>query len=231
MTRFLRSLLRKYCLTANTIRYRVEWPRLAAAMRVCGPVETLFDGGAGSGEFARRMLDHHLCRKVIALEPATFSLLRQNLGHRKEARLIEGSLLEVPLSDASVDLAMSTQVIEHIEDHEKAAAEMARITRPGGWILITVPHPPEHFPQPGHVREGYTPADLTALLAPLGCAPVHTDWFLTRPTTTRFLRACRLPLKGVYLPVAWADCETALTPDERRAQEPFGILMLFQKMP
>jgi len=229
MKRLLRSLLRRWCLTANTIRYRVEWPRLEAAARIAGPVETIFDGGAGSGEFARRMLMGRHCRKVIALEPETFTLLQQNLGRLPGTQLIEGSLLSIPLPDESVDLAMSTQVIEHIEDHQRAASEMARIVKPGGWVLITVPHPPEHFPQPGHVREGYTVADLTALMAPHGCVPHHSDWFLTRLTTTRFLRACRLPLKGIYLPVAWADRETHLSIEQRRNAEPFGILMLFQK--
>lgn len=229
MKRFLRSVLRHWCLTANTIRYRVEWPRLAAALEVSGPVETLFDGGAGSGEFAKRILASGYCRKLIALEPESFALLQENLGLLRETKLIEGSLLDIPLPDQSVDLAMSTQVIEHIEDHRRAAAELARIVRPGGWVLITVPHPPEHFPQPGHVREGYTAKDLTALMAPFGFTPRHTDWFLTRPTTTRLLSACRLPLNGIYVPVAWVDCETHLSIEQRYQQEPFGILMLFQK--
>ncbi len=229
MKRQIRSLLRRWCLTANTIRYRVEWPRLDAALRVCGPVGTLFDGGAGSGEFARRMLKAGHCREVIALEPETYDLLCQNFKGEPRARLIEGSLLEVPLPDHCVDLAMSTQVIEHIADHERAATELARIVRPGGWVLITVPHPPEHFPQPGHVREGYTEETLAALMAPRGCVPRHTDWFLTRPTTNRLIQASRLPLGGAFLPVAWADGETRLTIAERKELEPFGILMLFQK--
>lgn len=227
----LRPLLRRFCYTANTIRYRVEWPRLHEAFVKLPVAHTLFDGGAGSGEFLRRALAAGFAKNVIALEydPLNFMRLQENLGHDPRARLIHGSLLEIPLDDESVDMVMSTQVIEHIQDHEKAAAELCRILKPGGYALITVPPPPEPFPNDDHCREGYTAEDLTALFAPRGFTALHTDYFLTRATTDRMLRAWKLPLRGVFLPVASVDAETHLSAEDRRAGTPFGILMLFQK--
>jgi len=224
-------LLREYFLTANTLRYRVEWPRVKEALSKIPPVETLFDGGAGSGEFLRRCLQSGFAKKVIALEydAGNYGRLEGNLGSDSRARLIRGSLLEIPLEDASVDTVMSTQVIEHIQDHEKAASELVRILKPGGHALISVPHPPEPFPNDDHMREGYTEADLTALFAPLGMKPLHTDYFLTRGTTDRLLSAWKLPLRGMFLPVALVDAETKLTAAERKAGTPFGILTLFRK--
>jgi ubiquinone/menaquinone biosynthesis C-methylase UbiE len=227
----LRSMLRSVCYTANTIRYRVEWPRIADAWSRIGAAGILFDGGAGSGEFARRALQRNLCRKVVALEydAANFSRLQHNLGRDPRASLVRGSVLEIPLPDHSVDMVMSTQVIEHIADHEKAAAEFDRVLRPGGHAIITTPHPPEPFPNDDHVREGYTPETLAALFSPLGWAPLWTDWFLTRQTTRRMIRATRLPFRGAFLPVAWVDCEKKLSRDLRAESHPFGILMLFHK--
>lgn len=227
----IRSLLRRILYTANTIRYRVEWPRLREAFTLVPVAGTLFDGGAGSGEFLRCALAHGFAESVIALEfdAGNFERLKGNLGGDPRARLIRGSLLEIPLEDESVDMVMSTQVIEHIEDHEKAASELCRILKPGGHALITVPHPPEPFPNDGHCREGYTAEDLTALFAPHGLSPVHTDYFLTRGTTDRMQRASALPASGVFLPVAWIDAESRLSADERRADTPFGILTLFKK--
>jgi SAM-dependent methyltransferase len=229
----LRPLLRRFCYTANTIRYRVEWPRLREAFAKLPPAQTLFDGGAGSGEFLRRALAAGFASKVIALEfdAGNFACLQANIGRDPRARLIRGSLLEIPLENESVDMVMSTQVIEHIQDHEKAAAELCRILKPGGHALITVPHPPEPFPNDGHCREGYTAEDLTALFAPHGMVPLHTDYFLTRTTTNRMGFAWRLPAHGVFLPVAWIDAEKGLSPEQRRADTPYGILMLFQKQP
>ncbi len=227
----LRPLLRRFCYTANTIRYRVEWPRLREAFAKLPPAQVLFDGGAGSGEFLRRALAAGFARRVIALEfdASNFTRLQENLGSEPRATLIRGSLLEIPLENESADMVMSTQVIEHIEDHEKAAAELCRVLRPGGHALITVPHPPEPFPNDGHFREGYTAADLTALFAPYGMTPLHTDYFLTRATTVRMGLVWKLPAHGVFLPVSWVDAESGLTAEQRRAGTPYGLLMLFQK--
>jgi SAM-dependent methyltransferase len=217
--------------THNTIRYRLEWPRIREALSQGGPLRTLFDGGAGSGEFSRRALREGLCEEVIALEASddNFACLEGNLGRSPKAKLLKGSLLDIPLPDGCVDGLMCTQVLEHITEHERAAAELSRVLKPGGVGIITVPHPPEPFPNEGHVREGYTESDLNDLFAPHGWEPLRTDYFLTRGTTNRMLRASALPAGGMFLPVAWADGESHLNADQRRASGPFGILMLFRK--
>ncbi len=227
----LRTLASRYCYTQNTVRYRVEWRRMREALRRVAPIGHLLDAGAGSGEFARRALAEGLCRQVTALEydPANFKLLRAKLGHRADASVLQGSLLDLPLADETFDLAQCTQVLEHIEDHEHAAAELARVVKPGGHLLITVPHPPEPFPNEGHVREGYTADDLAALFEPLRCRPLLEDYFLTRPTIDRVLFAERLPGRGIYTPVRWIDREAETTLEQRKASIPFGLLMLFQK--
>ncbi len=227
----VRKLLRKHLFTQNTIRYRVEWPRLREALQQIGRVDTLFDGGAGSGEFSRRALEDGLCGHVVALEPpdGNLAFLKRNLGRDKRAQVLAASLLEIPLPDASADAVLCTQVLEHIAEHEKAAAELSRVLKPGGVGLITVPHPPETFPNEGHVREGYTEADLTALFAPHGWKALRTDYFLTRGTVGRMIQAGKLPLRGAFLPVAWVDRESQLPEQDRRSDQPFGILMLFRK--
>lgn len=45
----------------------------------------------------------------------------------------------LPFEDASFDTIMCTQVLEHVENVENATAEIARVLRPGGHALITVP--------------------------------------------------------------------------------------------
>ena len=225
------SWMRERFFTPNTIRYRVEWPRLEEAFKQIGKTGTLFDGGAGSGEFARRALVGGYCERVIALEPDShnFERLQGNLGRYPSVNLLQASLLNIPLPDNSVDMVMCTQVIEHIKEHEQVAKEFDRILKPGGFALITVPHPPEPFPNDDHVREGYTAEDLKALFEPLGMKSLRTDYFLTKDTTNRMLRALQLPSNGVFLPLAWVDMETDRSAKDRQACEPFGILMLFQK--
>jgi SAM-dependent methyltransferase len=227
----LRSLLRRICYTQNTIRYRVEWRCLRDAWRRIGKADHLFDGGAGSGEFARKTLEEGFCKRVTALEydADNFSILQRNLGSNPAATIQRGSILEIPFADHSFDVVQSTQVLEHLVEHEKAAAELSRVLKPGGHAIITVPHPPEPFPNEGHVREGYTEDDLKSLFSPCGLEPLFTDWFLTRETVRWMMLASRLPLGGVYLPLPLVDAESGLSVQERRDRTPFGILMLFQK--
>jgi SAM-dependent methyltransferase len=45
----------------------------------------------------------------------------------------------LPFSDRSFDTVMCTSVLEHVEEPERAVEEMARVLKPGGRLLITVP--------------------------------------------------------------------------------------------
>lgn len=227
----LRSIYRRLFFTPNTIRYRVEWPRIEEAFRKIGKCDMLIDGGAGSGEFARRLLVGGYCKRVTALEydAHNFSALENNLGRESGTKLIRGSLLEVPMEDASADAVLCTQVLEHITEHEKAAAELSRVLRPGGHAVITVPTPPEPFPTDDHKREGYTVKELSELFAPFGMEPLWEDWFLTRRTTDRMVRAFRLPLRGRWVPLVYVDAESRNNHEERRDGTPYGLLMLFRK--
>lgn len=46
----------------------------------------------------------------------------------------------LPLSDASVDAAAAVEVIEHLENPRAFVRELARIVRPGGWVVVTTPN-------------------------------------------------------------------------------------------
>jgi SAM-dependent methyltransferase len=51
----------------------------------------------------------------------------------------QGDICSMPFPDASFDLVLATDIIEHIEDDRQAVQEIVRILRPGGHALITVP--------------------------------------------------------------------------------------------
>lgn len=53
--------------------------------------------------------------------------------------VLRGDGRSLPVADASVDLVMSTDAWEHIDDDVAVARETARVLRPGGRLLVAVP--------------------------------------------------------------------------------------------
>jgi ubiquinone/menaquinone biosynthesis C-methylase UbiE len=47
----------------------------------------------------------------------------------------QGSATSLPIGDATVDVAYSFKVLAHVADIEGAMRELARVVRPGGWVL------------------------------------------------------------------------------------------------
>ena len=79
---------------------------------------------------------------------------------RKNLEFVCGSAAEIPLADASVDLVVSFETIEHHAEHREMLAEIRRVLRPDGVLLISSPDKYEYSDVPGyrnpyHVRELY----------------------------------------------------------------------------
>ena len=73
----------------------------------------------------------------------------------------------LPFPNSRFDLVAACELIEHLEDDQRAVAELARITRIGGYLLLSVPLQPAlwtaHDELAGHFRR-YEPAALVQLL-------------------------------------------------------------------
>lgn len=110
---------------------------------------TLLDVGVGEGQF-----DHYFApyvKRTWGLEypPVVFGILNPKLwDHIERVRgIIDifGDGQELPVATASCDTVLSVEVLEHLPDPERCVAEMARVLKPGGKLLFTVP-----FVQPLH---------------------------------------------------------------------------------
>ncbi len=55
--------------------------------------------------------------------------------------MIRLDLQKIDLPDANVDVTLTPHVLEHVPDTERALAELFRITRPGGSVMLMIPMP------------------------------------------------------------------------------------------
>lgn len=110
---------------------------LAVRVRVA-PTMTVLDLGTGTGFVAAGLA--HRVRNVIAVDnsPAMLSVAKQNLGRLaiENVELIEGEVDSVPCPDDSVDAAVANMVLHHAGEPGAMIREMARVTKPGGWVAI-----------------------------------------------------------------------------------------------
>jgi SAM-dependent methyltransferase len=75
-----------------------------------------------------------------------------------------GDARRLPFADATFDTVASFEVLEHIDSPEMVVAEMARVAKPGGRVLLTVPFAAPHHQLPfDHWR--FTRPGLEGLLA------------------------------------------------------------------
>lgn len=93
-----------------------------------------------------------------------------------DVHLVAGERL--PFADREFDTVAVVDMLEHVADESTFAAELARVTRPGGTLVVNTParrdtrlrrlrHALGQTDEKhGHVRPGYTPEELRALLSP-----------------------------------------------------------------
>jgi SAM-dependent methyltransferase len=92
------------------------------------------DVGCGSGGNADVL--RSLGWDVAALD---YSVASVTLTARRGLNVVRGDATQLPFGSSSVDLYLSTDMWEHVEDHVAVAREAFRVLRPGGRALVAVP--------------------------------------------------------------------------------------------
>jgi ArsR family transcriptional regulator len=116
-----------------------SWAAWARALGHLLPELEVADLGCGDGYLTIEAT--RFAKRVFAVDRSEAALTRaKQLARRRAADTrIEwrrGEIENVPLKDASVDLALLSQALHHARSPAKALAEAARIVRPGGRVLV-----------------------------------------------------------------------------------------------
>jgi ubiquinone/menaquinone biosynthesis C-methylase UbiE len=142
------------------------------------------DIGVGTGYLIPTLAAHF--ERVIAVEPA--ETMRQASRHRieyhglKNAPLIGGDLVRLPIAGSTVDLAIAVLVLHHVPTPGDSLAELHRIIRNGGRALIVeqMAHESESFHDRMQDRWwGFEPEALGELMRSVGFNEVRLHQLAT----------------------------------------------------
>jgi len=112
-------------------RYVLDPVMLPRALAV--KAKTALDVGCGEGRFCRMLAAHGIA--TTGVDP-TAALIAHARGLDSHGVYLEAPAERLPLADASFDLVVSYLSLIDIKDYRAGIAEMARVLKPGGALLI-----------------------------------------------------------------------------------------------
>ena len=134
-------------------------------VRRYGTGSDILEAGCGTGLLLEEAA--RIGRSAIGLDLSHGMLAR---ARDRGLAVMQGSLTQIPLPDASVDLVYSMKVLAHVPPIRQAIAELARVTRPGGHLLL----------------EFYNPRSLRYLAKLVGGAAPIAEGTTDRDVYTRY---------------------------------------------
>ncbi len=117
--------------------YHVAWAWRHFFNRATPPANArLVDVGCSTGIFMAAAKDRGWSPEGVEISPPAVEAARRSTG----ATVHEGTLEGCKFASASFDAVTSWEVLEHVTEPTKFAAEVFRILKPGGWWAISVPN-------------------------------------------------------------------------------------------
>lgn len=150
-------------------------------------IDLLVDLGTGTG----RMLEIFGPRAARAvgfdISPDMLTIARAKIDETgaENCQVRQGDCANVPLEDGVADIVILHQVLHFLDDPQRALNEAARITKPGGAVLIADfgPHEMESLrDEHAHRRLGFAEDEMRAMLVSAGLSPKAGDRLTAKET-------------------------------------------------
>lgn len=191
----------------------------------------VLDVATGTARLPLALLNHSLFQgRVIGLDLSRRMLARAAVKLEGDARapLIWASAERLPFPDDTFDVVTCLEALEFMRQPQRVLAELARVLRPGGTLLITNRISTRWMP--GHT---WTEDEARAHLQAVGCTEIDFETWqvdyqlvwavkggLNAPTRSRpLIEVLRCPICGK---VAFAPAASALVCESCGASAPIG---------
>ena len=153
-----------------------ERVHLAALAAFADAEWTVGDLGCGTGQMTSALAP--FVGRVIAVDASAAMLqaARKRLQAFDNVELRRGDLEALPIDDARLDAATLTLVLHHLPEPQRALAEVARVLKPNGRLLIVdmLPHDRDSYRQQmGHVWLGFSDEHLRRILDESGFGDIR----------------------------------------------------------
>lgn len=129
------GVAKNYDLTNDAMSFGLvrHWRRRVSEAIAAEPGETLLDLAAGTGTSSEPFVD-----AGVLTVPCDFSLGMLKVGkqRRPDLQFIAGDATRLPFADASFDAVTISYGLRNVVDHEAGLAEMLRVTKPGGRVVV-----------------------------------------------------------------------------------------------
>ncbi len=142
-------------------------------------------------------------------------------GSKGEA--VVGDALAMPYEDATFDLVLLSEVLEHVPEDTKAIAELVRVLKPGGIAAVTVPREwpeklcwmlsDEYHENPGGHCRIYTATELGYKLRAAGLEVTGTGY-----------------AHALHAPYWWAKCAVGVENETHPVPQAFHKLLVWDMM-
>jgi len=182
---------------------RAIWPQERKLFRRYALPDDLaiLDAGCGTGEISSRLAELFPRASVLGVDilDAHLELARSRSGHLAPRVSFERrSIFDLGLPDATFDLTVCRHVIHAVPHADRVLAELARVTRPGGWLHLI----PEDYGMLHFERASPDPLDFWGEVPGKFGAATGTDLYVGRHT---FRLLARLGLADIAVDYVVVD--------------------------